>query len=210
MAIVVLAIVVISGVVVVPASAESEKSYMATVLIGYSQMSETAAKLEVTGSHSETKVDPDGSVLIGAGIYFKAMPRLAIGGEACWLDLGKTGSQADQEHKLSTIPLTAQVAYFVPTQHSVTPFVTVGAGLYQTRYEGQFDGMSTTITGNNFGFNFGGGIKLAIDQGLGLGFDFRFHMAVDPTLEKSVAQGDIRADMDSWQMFTFSGRLFAF
>jgi opacity protein-like surface antigen len=192
------------------AHAESDKPYLASLVIGYAHMSETTADIEVPGEQSTEVVKPGGGLVIGGGLYYRAMPKLAIGVEACWLNLGETGSNVGPEHKLSSIPVTAQVAYFVPTPHGVTPFVTVGGGSYHNRYDGTFEGLSATVTSNSFGFNFGGGLKLEIDEGLGLGIDIRYHMISDPTLEDSVALGDIRAEVDSWNMLTVAGRLFAF
>ena len=85
-----------------------------------------------------------------------------------------------------------------------------GAGSYRTRYDGSSEGMVTKVTGNGFGFNVGGGPKFAIDENVGPAIDIRFHTAIDPTLEKTAWQGDIRAEMGSSNMRTVAGRLFAF
>lgn len=202
-------VVVLSAAYPLPASAESEDPFIASVIVGYSRMFETTAKLEVTGTQSDADVAPDGAGMVGGGIYYKVRPGLAVGGEAAWFNLGRTGTRVGQKHELDSVPVTAQVAYYIPT-HYMTPFVTAGLGSYHLRYYGSFDGVVTTISANRFGFNLGGGLKFPIDENVGIGIDVRFHIVTDPTLEKTVGLGDIRAEMDSWNMVTVAGRLFVF
>ena len=208
-AIIVSALLLVAG-SVTPASAETDNWFFVTALFGYSQMSETTAKIETPERQADAIVDPDGSVAIGVGIYLRALPKLAVGVEAAWLDHGTTGSNVGPEHKLASLPVTLQAIYFIPTKHGFTPYGTVGLGNYHNRYDGTFEGLTATVTNNSFGWNFGGGMNFEVERGWGIGFDIRYHMVSDPVLEETVALGTIKADVDSWNMLTVAARLVAF
>jgi hypothetical protein len=190
-----------------PAAGQGDKPYLITVSAGYSRMLEATQGIEVRRIRVTGVADPGGSFTASAGMYYMVMPELAAGVEVSWLGLGTTDSRGTED-RFSCLPITGQLIYFIPTRPALTPFVTGGAGYYRSSLDGDFEESTITVVGNGYGFNIGGGLKIAVSASYGIGFDFRYHMAVDPSLVEDVGDGQIKIDSHNWNMFTVGCRVF--
>jgi len=129
---------------------------------------------------------PTGSFCLGGSAPYAlpAVEGLAVGGDLSWLFLG-SHSSGEMDVSSSAIVLTAQAYYFVPTSSKATPFFAGGGGLYNMRAhtEGTVDvplvgpmSADETNSCNEFGVNFGGGVKVEGNGAMAFGADVRFHV----------------------------------
>lgn len=154
---------------------------------------------------------PDGSVGFSGGVIYQPqnLP-VAFGGEIGYLMLGKNeisyyekGVEASAALKWSTIPITGQLYYMVPTSGSVVPFVDVGGGFYNLRAKaeasadteyGDFS-VSGSDSETKFGINFGGGLQFGNPESrFSFGADARYHV--------------IMTDVENTNLLTLFGRVY--
>lgn len=161
--------------------AQGARPYMLMAQAGYTRLSETDA--------------PSGSFGLGGGISYMWRPDMAIGGEVSYFNFGSEDiSELDMESSLSAIPVTGQLAYYVPMESNLMPYIGAGAGLYNLRASVEGPGVDESESSNKFGTNFGGGIKFESDTSWSYGVDVRYHIAFQ--------------EVENWDMIGVFGRLF--
>jgi opacity protein-like surface antigen len=183
------------------ASAQPERKFMVTGGVGYAKLSEFDITAINGQSADNVNPTPDGSIAVGGGILYKAMPDVAVGAEVYWLNFG-TQTIDGSDDSYYAVPVTGQVLYSIPTSSAATPFLTGGAGLYHLR--NKVEGVSDAATKNVFGFNVGGGLKMESDMNVAFGLDARFHMALSPEL----TFGSSTFETDDWKMFTVMAKIY--
>jgi hypothetical protein len=120
---------------------------------------------------------PPGSIGFVAGATVNLV-LVRIGAEFGYDILGST-TVGTTKNSSSVMPISAQLYYGLPLQGSpVNPWLTIGAGPYTQRVVSEPQGSSrTTSKSSRIGFNFGGGVDLALPFGIQkIGFDARFHI----------------------------------
>ena len=161
--------------------AQGTRPYLMMAQAGYTRLSESDA--------------PSGSFGVGGGLSYMWRPDMAIGGEVSYFNFGSEDvSGLNMESSLSAIPVTGQVAYYVPTESNFMPYIGAGAGLYNLRASVEGPGVDESKNSNKFGTNFGGGIKFESDKNWSYGVDVRYHIAFQ--------------DVENWDMIGVFGRLF--
>lgn len=126
---------------------------------------------------------PGGSIGFHGGLIYRMQNSpLAIGGEVGYLMLGKE-EEGDFEATWSTIPITGQVYYVIPTEGTMMPFLTGGLGFYNTKVEADYTGPlgdlfpSVETSNTDLGINLGAGFKMGSpDSAVQFGADGRFHI----------------------------------
>jgi opacity protein-like surface antigen len=187
------------------AAAQPAKRYLITGGLGYAKLFDLTITAVNGESRDNDNPTPDGSITVGGGIFYNAMPQFAVGAEVSWLNLGTQTIDASDD-SYSAIPVTGQVLYMIPTGSAATPFLTGGAGLYHLSNE--VEGIDDPATSDSFGFNVGGGIKIETGKAVVFGVDVRFHMAVNPELTFELDSGDRTFETTDWKMLTVMGKLF--
>lgn len=163
------------------AFAQVERPYLLTAQAGYTRLSETDA--------------PSGSFGLGGGLSYLMRPDVSIGAEVNYFNFGTEEIDGpDLESSLSAIPVTGQIAYYIPTQSRMIPYIGGGAGLYNLRASVEGAGIDESDSANKFGTNFGGGIKFDSDSSVSYGVDVRYHIAFQ--------------DEENWDMIGVFGKLF--
>lgn len=153
---------------------------------------------------------PDGGIGFGGGIIYPfANSPFAVGAELGYDMLGKESFEGimgvgSGEWTFSTIPVTAQAYYIIPTSGSVGGYLDAGAGFYNFRVKtkaeadlGEFGDYSIDETNSetDLGVNLGGGLKFGgADSNMKFGADAKFHI--------------IMTEGESTNMVTVFGRIF--
>jgi opacity protein-like surface antigen len=206
MTMVVVLVVAILGSLATTASTQNERQYLIVGGVGYASLSDLTITALNGQPRDSANPTPNGSIAIGAGAYYLAMPQVAVGAEVSWLDFG-TQKYEHSDDSYSAIPVTAQALYMIPTNSMVTPFATGGLGLYHLINTEK--GQSTIDSSSDvFGFNVGGGVKFDTGTILDFGVDVRFHLGMNPNLKGDTATGERSLETSDWKMLTVMGRVF--
>lgn len=154
---------------------------------------------------------PDGGIGFGAGILYplQDLP-IALGGELGYVMLGSEEESFDEfgvsgkiEASFSTIPITGQAYYLIPSGDALNLYGTAGLGLYNLRWKveasGAFDDFGTSFSESDsetkFGINFGAGTRFGqSDRPMNFGFDIRYHI--------------VMTEEESTNVLTLMGRLY--
>jgi hypothetical protein len=111
--------------------------------------------------------------LVGVAARWYARPRIAIGPEVVYL------SGPNHSHFVVTGNVTFDL---LPADSVVTPFVVVGAGMFQT-HETFFD---DAVTSSEGAFTFGGGVRVSAGERVMIGVDARIgwepHLRINGTV----------------------------
>ncbi|RPH56489.1 MAG: porin family protein [Acidobacteria bacterium] len=128
---------------------------------------------------------PGGSIGIQGGMIYRLQDKpFALGGEFGYLMLGSDDVDGglffpDSEVTLSTIPLTGQAYFLIPSE-GMAPYLTGGLGFYVTKYDIDFeesDTFDTDDSNTDLGINLGGGLMFGDpSQSVRFGADARLHI----------------------------------